>query len=144
MPAAGEGTYVNLPLEDLSLLRKRLFVLVGKSMLSPFPNRERQAALLSRVWQPGSKAHFCPGWYRDKRCCQRHVPGAPFCSGWCYQPGQMIHFFLFLFSQLFFYFDYTFIFQLNLCIEIQCVRSPLIYTYTYIYIYSYLYNICSR
>ena len=38
-------------------------------------------------------------------------------------------FFLFLFSQLFFYFDYTFTFQLNLCIGIQCVRSPLIYTY---------------
>ena len=39
---------------------------------------------------------------------------------------------------IFFYFNYTFTFQLNLCIGIQCVRSPLIYTY----IYSYLYNIC--
>ena len=38
-------------------------------------------------------------------------------------------FFLFLFSQFFFYFNYTFAFQLNLCIGIQCVRSPLIYTY---------------
>jgi len=47
---------------------------------------------------------------RDKRGCQRHVPGAPF-------------------SQFFFYFNYTFTFQLNLYIGIQCVRSPLIYTY---------------
>ena len=84
--------------------------------------------------RPGQKGvSFCPG-------SQRHVPGAPFCLGWCYQPGQKVHFFLFLFSQLFFYFDYTFTFQLNLCIGIQCVRSPLIYTY----IYSYLYNICPR
>ena len=44
-------------------------------------------------------------------------------------------FFLFLFSQLFFYFDYTFTFQLNLCIGIQCVRSPIIYTYIYIVTY---------
>ena len=43
--------------------------------------------------------------------------------------GTKSPFFLFLFSQLFFYFDYTFTFQLNLCIGIQCVRSPLIYTY---------------
>ena len=62
--------------------------------------------------------------------CQRHVPSAPFCPGWCYQPEQKVHFFfLFLFSQFFFYFNYTFTFQLNLCIRIQCVRSPLIYTY---------------
>ena len=97
--------------------------------------------------QPGQKGTLLSP-TRTKRCCQRHVPGAPFgsnfCRGWCYQSGQKVHFFLFLFSQLFLYFDYTFTFQLNLCIGIQCVRSPLIYTYTYIYIYSYLYNICSR
>ena len=95
------------------------------------------------VSQPGTpgrdkRGSFCPGsgnrdkkhpfvpvgnTNRDKWCCQRHVPGAPFCPGW------WAHFFLFLFSQLFLYFDYTFTFQLNLCIGIQCVRSPLIYTY---------------
>ena len=30
---------------------------------------------------------------RDKRGCQRHVAGTPFCPGWCYQPGQKVHFF---------------------------------------------------
>jgi len=30
-------------------------------------------------------------------------------------------FFMFFFSQFFFYFNYIFTFQLNLCIEIQCV-----------------------
>ena len=55
-------------------------------------------------------------------------------------PEQKIFFFLFSFSQFFLYFNYTFAFQLNLCIGIQCVWSPLIYTY----IYSYLYNICPR
>ena len=83
--------------------------------------------------RPGQKRvppPFVPGLATGtKSTCQRHVAGSPFCRGWCYQPGQKVHFFLFLFSQLFFYFDYTFIFQLNLCIEIQCVRSPLIYTY---------------
>ena len=72
----------------------------------------------------GTKKHpFVPvgNTNRDKRCCQRHVPGAPFCPGW-HQSGQRsIFFLLFLFSQLFFYFNYTFAFQLNLCIGIQCV-----------------------
>jgi hypothetical protein len=35
--------------------------------LSRFPNQERQSgtkggALLSRIWQPGQKRTFCPGW----------------------------------------------------------------------------------
>jgi len=30
---------------------------------------------------------------RDKKGCQRHVAGAPFCPGWCYQPGQNVLFF---------------------------------------------------
>ena len=48
---------------------------------------------------------------------------------------KMSLFFLCSFSQFFFYFNYTFAFQLNLCIEIQCVWSPLIYTYIYIVTY---------
>ena len=49
------------------LLQKRWFVPVGKPLLSRFPNRERLSgtkggALLSRVWQPGQKRTFCPGW----------------------------------------------------------------------------------
>ena len=76
-----------------------------------------------------------------KGAASAHVAGAPFCPGWCYQPGQKVSFFfMFFFSQFFFYFNYTFAFQLNLCIGIQCVWSPLIYTY----IYSYLYNIFPR
>ena len=55
-------------------------------------------------------------------------------------PDKRSFFFLFFFSQSFFYFNYTFAFQLNLCIGIQCVWSPLIYTY----IYNYLYNIYPR
>ena len=40
---------------------------LGNPLLSRFPNRERQSgtkrgALLSRVWQPGQKSTFCPGW----------------------------------------------------------------------------------
>ena len=83
--------------------------------------------LVVPVSQPGTpgrdkRGSFCPGsGNRDKRCCQRHVAGAPFCPGWCYQPGQKISFFMFYFSQFFFYFNYTFAFQLNLCIGIQCV-----------------------
>ena len=37
--------------------------------------------------RPGQKGggSFCPGsGNRDKRCCQCHVAGAPFCPGWCY------------------------------------------------------------
>ena len=128
-------------------LLSRLVTPVGKLFLFWFPNRERQARTKGVPFCPGSgkrdKKHpFVPvgNTNRDKRGCQRHVPGAPFCPGWCYQPEQKVHFFLFLFSQFFFYFNYTFTFQLNLCIGIQCVRSPLIYTY----IYRYLYNICPR
>ena len=96
-----------------------------------------------------TKTLICPGWetpivpvsqpgmpVRDKRGCpfvpglstgtkgaaSAHVAGAPFCPGWCYQPGQKVSFFsMFFFSQFFFYFNYTFAFQLNLCIGIQCV-----------------------
>ena len=41
------------------------------------PVRDKRGALLSRVWQPGQKRTFCPGW-----------TGSTFCPGWCYQPGQ--------------------------------------------------------
>ena len=99
------------------------------------PGWETSVVPVSQPGTPGRDKRGCPfvpvgNTNRDKRCCQRHVPGAPFCPGWCYQPGQKSSFsFLFLFSQLFFYFDHTFTFQLNLCIVIRCVRSPLIYTY---------------
>ena len=50
-----------------ALLQKCWFVPVGKPLLSRFSNRERQSgtkggAILSRVWQPGQKRTFCPGW----------------------------------------------------------------------------------
>ena len=92
--------FLKILCKEAALLQKRWFVPVGKPLLSRFPNRELQSGIKG---------------------------GALLSRVW--QPGQKVHFFLFLFSQLFFYFDYTFIFQLNLCIEIQCVRSPLIYTY---------------
>ena len=93
---------------------------------------------LSRLGNP-----CCPGFptgnasLGQKRC--PFVPG-PATGTKEHQPGQKVPFFMFSFSQLFFYFNYTFAFQLNLCIGIQCVWSLLIYTY----IYSYLYNICPR
>ena len=86
---------------------------------------------------------ICPGWEtpivpvsqlgtpgQDKRGCP-FVPGlATGTKNTIFVPVGKVHFFfLFLFSQFFFYFNYTFTFQLNLCIGIQCVRSPLIYTY---------------
>ena len=127
----------------LTLLQKRRFIPVRKPRLSRFPNRECQAgikggALLSRVWQPGQKAPFCPDWCKGaaSATCLAH----PFVPVGVTNRDKRSIFFLFLVSQLFFYFDYTFTFQLNLCIGIQYVRSPLIYTY----IYSYLYNICPR
>ena len=83
-----------------TLLQKRWFVPVGKPLLSRFPNRERQS---------GTKG------------------GVLLSRVW--QPGQKVSFFHVFFSQFFFYFNYTFAFQLNLCIGIQCVWSPLIYTY---------------
>ena len=92
--------------------RTSLLSRLGNFFLSRFPNQERQAGTKDRVWQPGQKAPT----NRDKRGCQRHVSSAPFCPGCCYQPGQKVYFFLFLFSQIFFYFNYTFVFQLNLCI----------------------------
>ena len=73
---------------------------------------------------------------RDKRCCQRP-------RGWRTLLSRLVlptrtkgpFFSLFSFSQFFFYFNYTFAFQLNLCIGIQCVWSQLIYTYIYIVTY---------
>src|SRR6185437_1379160 len=70
---------------------------------------------------PGQKGcPFVPGLATGtKGAASAHVAGAPFCPGWCYQPGQKVSFFfLFSFSQFFFYFNYTFAFQLNLCIGI--------------------------
>ena len=107
------------------LLQKRWFVPVGKPLLSRFPNQERHAwtglatgtkkNLFSWLVTPtGTKG-------AASATCLAH----PFVS----VGDKRSIFFLFLFSQLFFYFDYTFKFQLNLCIGIQCVRSPLIYTY---------------
>ena len=57
--------------------------------------------LVISVFQPGmpgrdKRLPFVPigNTNRDKKCCQRHVAGAPFCPGWCYQPGQKVSFFL--------------------------------------------------
>ena len=72
---------------------------------------------------------------RDKRGYQRHVPGAPFCPGWCYQPGQKFHFFpVSLFSILF-------LFQLYFCISIKLMywnSVCKISTNIYIYIVTYI------
>ena len=82
-----------------------------------------------------TKTLICPGWETPvvpvsqpvtptgtKGAASAHVAGAPFCPGWCYQPGEKVSFFfLFSFSQFFFYFNCTFAFQLKLCIGIQCV-----------------------
>ena len=124
--------------------------------LSETKQGERKMAEFREVLNTTIEMLICPGWEtpvvlvsqlgtpgRDKR-------GSPFVPGlatgtkgaasatWLVHPfipvgvtnqDKMFIFFLFLFSQFFFYFNYTFTFQLNLCIGIQCVRSPLIYTY---------------
>ena len=96
--------------------------------------------------RPGQKrVPFCPGsgnWDKkepfvpvgvtngDKRCYQRPHGWRTLLSRLVLPTGTKCPlFFLFLFSQFFSYFNYTFAFQLNLCIGIQCVWSPLIYTY---------------
>ena len=85
---------------------------------------------------------FVPGLATGtKGAASAHVAGAPFCPGWCYQPGQKVPFFhVFLFSILF-------LFQLYFCISIKLMywnSVCMISTNIYIYIYSYLYNICPR
>ena len=101
---------------------------LGNSCCPGFPTRN------ASLGQKGCP--FVPGLATGtKGAASAHVAGAPFCSGWCYQPGQNVLFFMFSFSQFFFYFNYTFAFQLNLCIGIQCVWSPLIYTCIYIVTY---------
>ena len=100
-------------------------------------------SLLTGNASPGQKeVPFCP-WSgnRDKR--GPFVPGQKVLPAptWLAHPfvpvgvtnrdKRSLFFHVFLFS-IFFYFNYTFAFQLNLCIGIQCVWSPLIYTYIYI------------
>ena len=72
---------------------------------------------------------------RDKRVCQCHMAGAPFCPGWCYQPGEKVPFFhVFLFSILF-------LFQLYFCISIKLMywnSVCKISTNIYIYIVTYI------
>ena len=71
-----------------------------------------------------------------KGAASAHVAAAPFCPGWCYQPGQKVPFFhVFLFSILF-------LFQLYFCISIKlmywnsvCMISTNIYIYIYIVTY---------
>ena len=88
--------------------------------------RTKGGALLSRVWQPGQKAIFCPG------CCT-------LLSRLVLPTGTKGPFFpIFLFSILF-------LFQLYFCISIKLMYSNsvcMISTniYIYIYIYSYLKN----
>ena len=114
---------------------------LGNSFCPCFPTGNARPGQKGVPFCPGSgkrdKKHpFVPvgNTNRDKRGCQRHVPGAPFCPGWCYQPEQKVHFFLFLFSQFFFYFNYTFIFQLNLYWNSVCKISTNIYIYIVTYI----------
>ena len=73
-----------------------------------------------------------------KGAASAHVAGAPFCPGWCYQPGQKVSFFLHVFL-----FSILFLFQLYFCISIKLMywnSVCMISTNIYIYIYSYLYN----
>ena len=44
------------------------------------------------------RGHFVPVVTGTKGAASAHVAGAPFCSGWCYQPGQKVLFFMFSFS----------------------------------------------
>ena len=79
---------------------------LGNFYCPGFPSRNarpgQKGVLLSRIWQPGQKA-FVPVGNTNRD----------------YQPGQKVPFFyLFFFSQFFFYFNYTFAFQLNLYIGI--------------------------
>ena len=93
---------------------------------------------------PGQKrVPFCPGsGNRDKkhpfvpvgRGCQRHVPGAPFCPGWCYQPGQMVHFFVPLFSIVFLFRLYFYISIKLMYWNSVCKISTNIYIYIVTYI----------
>ena len=110
------------------------------------PGWETFAVPVSQPGTPGrdKSGSFCPGsgnrdkrlpfvpvgnTNRDKRCCQRHVAGAPFCQ-LVLPTGTKGSFFLFSFSQFFFYFNYTFAFQLNLCIgNSVCMISTNIYIY---------------
>ena len=106
--------------------------------------------LVVSVSQPGTPGRdkrggpFVPGLAtgttnRDKKCCQRHVAGAPFCPGWCYQPGQKVSFFsCFTFLNFF-------LFQLYFCISIKfmywnsvCMISTNIYIYIVTYILFFL------
>src|SRR6185312_4579319 len=70
-----------------------------------------------------------------KGAASAHVAGAPFCPGWCYQPGQKVPFFhVFLFSILF-------LFQLYFCISIKLMywnSVCMISTNIYIYIVTYI------
>ena len=69
---------------------------------------------------------FCPGsGNRDKRGpfvpVGKVLPAPTWLTHSFTNRDKMSLFFLFSFSQLFFSFNYTFAFQLNLCIGIQCV-----------------------
>ena len=95
---------------------------LGNSCCPDFPTGnvrpEQKGVLLSRVRQPGQKVLPAPRGWRTLLFRLVLPTGT-----------KGLFFFMFFFSQFFFYFNYTFAFQLNLCIGIQCVRSPLIYTY---------------
>jgi len=72
---------------------------------------------------PGQKGvPFCPGsGNRDKRCSQRPRIFTIYIGIQLYFCISIKLLSRFFFSQFFFYFNYTFAFQLNLCIGIQCV-----------------------
>ena len=110
-------------------------------LLHPGAKPCRPTLLRRSMWPPSTTTQtlICPGW--EILVVLVSQPGTPVQDkrrgvllSRVWQPGQKGA------PQFFFYFNYIFAFQLNLCIGIQCVWSPLIYTY----IYSYLYNICPR
>ena len=83
---------------------------------SPAMDDARSSSSVAAWPSTTTKMLICPGWktavvpvsqpgtpVRDKRGCpfvpglataaSAHVAGAPFCPGWCYQPGQKVSFF---------------------------------------------------
>ena len=113
--------YYSTPLDIWACLLSHYYkTLICSGWETPVGNarpgqKGKGGALLSRVWQPGQKAPFCPGW--------------------CYQPGQKVYFFpVSLFSipflfQLYFYISIILMYWNSVC---------KISTNIYIYIVTYI------
>ena len=128
-----------------------------------FLNKINQLLIFQRGFTT-TETLICPGWETlVVPVFQPGTPGRPFVPGlatgtnsyllsrlgatsatWLAHPfvpvgvtnrDKMSFFFLVFLFSIFFYFNYTFAFQLNLCIGIQCVWSPLIYIYIYLVTY---------